>query len=157
MLRRFEDDIFCDEVLRRCCEDAGRRCGYDETVTTCFDDAVKICCGDVATMFRRCYDGSVGSIPPRVFYCYFNCDIAVKYPRRHRLHAKRTDSKGAFDKPGLNEEVFGEALRRIFAEDPFLFAERNNEFPSLFWCQRSLTADFSVLSVYFCAATPVGG
>ena len=44
---------------------------------------------------------------------------------------KRTESKEAFGKSGLNEEVFSEALRRRFAEDSFLFAELLNEFPSL--------------------------
>ena len=29
---------------------------------------------------------------------------------------KRTESKGAFGMPGLNKEVFGEALRRLSAE-----------------------------------------
>ena len=44
---------------------------------------------------------------------------------------ERTESKGALGQSGLNEEVSGEALRRIFAEDSFLFAEQLNEFPSL--------------------------
>ena len=44
---------------------------------------------------------------------------------------KLTELKEAVGKSGLNEEVSGEALRRIFAGGSFLFAEQLNEFPSL--------------------------